>query len=327
MKKQLCVLVAAFVMAGVFGQGAGEAGGSAPKQLTFGTGSSGGNFYLVGGGLSTLINNQLGDRYVVTAEETGGSTANLAGIESGEMDFGIAMTSTLASGADGSAKWTNGKPMENVRGMVPLYPSYLTIYTLANSDIHTLKDFQGHIIGLGSKGAAMDEIFRDALPKMGAAPGSVFNDGHGATATAVGQGQIDAALLFSLPPFAAIAELEASHPLRFIALTDAEQKYLLDTYPFYAPAKMPKGSYKGVDEDLTTVSEWNMLVCSAKLSEDDVYTITKMFFEHNEDLLAVYKGLSYVTPENEQFFNIPLHPGVVRYLKEVGVEVPSRLIP
>ena len=89
---------------------------------------------------------------------------------------------------------------------------------------------------------------------------------------------------------------------------------------------MPKGSYKGVTEDVPTVSEWNMLVCSAKLSEDDVYAIVKMFLENNPDLVSVYKGLTYATADNEKYFNLPLHPGVVKYLKEIGVEVPANLI-
>lgn len=328
MKKTLCLMALCVMLASAaFAQGGSEGSGSSPKRLTFGTGSSGGNFYLVGGGLATLINNKLGSQFNVTAEETGGSTANLAGVEAGDMDFGIAMTSSIAQGADGTAKWANGKPMENVRGMIPLYPSFLTIYALKNNPVNSLQDFTGRIIGLGSKGAAMDSVFRTALPKMGAEPASIFNDGHGATATAVGQGQVDAALLFSLPPFAAIAELEASQALKFIPLTEEEQDYLCEHYPYYSKDTMPKGSYKGVTEDIPTVSEWNMLFCSARLSEEDVYTITKMLFENNEDLLSVYKGLSFATPQNEQFFNIPLHPGVIKYLKEKGISVPARLIP
>ena len=327
MKRAVSVLCAlALSASAVFAQGNAEGKASAPKRLTFGTSSSGGNFYLVGGGLSTLINNKLGDKFIVTAEETGGSSANLAGIEQGEMDLGISMTSAIAQGLDGTAKWTGGKKMENVRGLLPLYPSYMTVYTLASSPIKTLKDFKGHIVGLGSKGAAMDAVFREALPRMDAAPASVFNDGHSATATAVGQGQVDAALLFSLPPFAAIAELEASHSLRFIPLTPDEITYLTTNYRFYTPAVMPKGSYKGVTEDVPTVSEWNMLVCSAKLSEDDVYAIVKMFLENNPDLVSVYKGLTYATADTEKYFNLPLHPGVVKYLKEIGVEVPANLI-
>lgn len=299
---------------------------SSPERYSLGSGSSGGNFYLVGGGLSTVINNALPDYFVITSEETGGSTANLTMIQNGDVEFGVTMTSAIAEAVAGEAEWTGG-PMDKVRGLAPLYPSYLTIYTLADSGIKTLDDFSGRIVGLGSKGAAMDSIFREALPGMGIEPKSIFNDGHGATASAVSDGQVEAALLFSLPPFAAITELEATKDLHFIGLTEEQQKYLVDNYPFYKADTMPAGSYKGAKEDIPVVSEWNMLVTSSEVPEDYVYLITKTLMENNPALVEIYKGLTFVKAENTLNFNCPLHAGTVRYLEEVGIEVPSELIP
>ena len=181
---------------------------SSPLRYSLGTSSSGGNFYLVGGGIATILNNSLPDYFVITSEETGGSTANLTMIQNGEMEVGIAMTSSLAEAKEGTAEWTGG-PMDKVRGMVALYPSYMTMYALSSSGIKNISDFNGKIVGLGSKGAAMDSVLRTAFDKMGVKPASIYNDGHGATASAVADGQVDAAVLFSFPPFAAISELEA----------------------------------------------------------------------------------------------------------------------
>jgi len=296
------------------------------ERLAFGTGSTGGNFYLIGGGLASILNNKLDGKYVFTAEETGGGTANLSMIENGDLDLGIAMTSSLSEGLNGSAKWTNGKPMKNVRGLVPLYPSFMTLYVLDSNSIRKLSDINGKIVGLGSKGAAMDGILRTAFENMGFKPASIFNDGHGATATAVSQGQVDIAVLFSYPPFAAITQLEATKKLRFIGLTPEEQKYLTKTYSFYSDAVLPKGSYQGVTSDIPTISEWNMLVGSANLSEETAYTIVKTLFENNPDLLTLHKSLVYCTTEYEKAFNIPLHSGAVKYLKEKGIDVPKNLL-
>ena len=103
-----------------------------------------------------------------------------------------------------------------------------------------------------------DVYKRQAFDKMGVKPSSIYNDGHGATASAVADGQVDAAVLFSFPPFAAISELESTQELTFIGLTPEEQKQLTDMYPFYTVATMPAGSYKGATEDVPTVTEWNM---------------------------------------------------------------------
>ena len=299
---------------------------SSPERYSLGGGSSGGNFYLVGGGIATTLNNALPDYFVITSEETGGSTANLTMLQNGDIEMGISMTSSMSEAWEGVAEWTGG-PMDKLRGMVPLYPSYLTMYALKSSGITTLDDFNGKIVGLGSMGAAMDSIFREALPAMGINPSAIFNDGHGATATAVSDGQIDAALLFSLPPFAAITELAATQELSFIGLTKEQQDYLVNTYPFYSADVMPGGSYAGQPEDLDVVSEWNMLVTSSEVPEDYVYLMTKTMFESTAALEEVYKGMSFCTPENCVNFNIPLHTGVIRYLEEVGVEVPEALIP
>ena len=331
MKRALCVLVLlSFVLLQVTAQGGKDEQSTADnttKRYSIGTSSSGGNFYLIGGGLATILNNALPGQFVFTSEETGGSTANLAMIESGDAEIGFAMTSALYEGSKGIAKWSNGKPMTKVLGLVPLYPSYMTMYTLSSSGIKNLSDYTGKIVGLGSKGAAMDSVLRAAFSNMGIVPSSIFNDGHGATATAVSQGQVDVAVLYSYPPFAAITELEATKSLRFIGLNAQEQKYLSETYPFFSASVMPKGSYAGATEDVPTISEWNMLVVSSDLPEDEVYLIAKTLFESNPDLLAVHNCLKYATPENTANFNIPLHPGVIRYLKEKGISVDAKLIP
>lgn len=316
------------------GAGSGAAGGSdtvaapkSPEKYSLGSGSTGGNFYLVGGGISTAINNLLPDYFMVTTETTGGSTANLTMIQNGEAELGIAMTSSLAEAAAGEADWTGGQPLDKVRGLIPLYPSYMTIYALKSSGINTLSDLNGKVVGLGSKGAAMDNSLRVVFDKLGIQPKSIYNDGHGATASAVSDGTVDAAVLFSYPPFSAIAELEATKDLTFIGLTDDELKQMSDIYGFYSETTLPAGSYKGITEDVKTVSEWNMLVTSSEVPEDYAYLMTKTLLENNDVLKAVHESCQYATAENCMKFNIPLHAGTVKYLKEIGLDVPDNLCP
>ena len=70
-----------------------------------------------------------------------------------------------------------------------------------------------------------------------------------------------------------------------------------------------------------------MLCTSTDVDEDIVYLVTKTLIENSPALQEVYDGLSYVTAENILNYNIPLHAGTVRYLKEVGIDVPASLIP
>ncbi|GHU41866.1 hypothetical protein FACS1894190_10470 [Spirochaetia bacterium] len=173
----------------------------------------------------------------------------------------------------------------------------------------------------------MDSIFREFFKAQNINPKQIHNDGHGATATALSNGVIDAALLFSYPPFAAIAELESSKQLYFVPLSDSEIGALTATYPFYSKDAMPAGSYKAVTHDVPGVSEWNMLVTSSDVPADQVYLIVKTLYENIDDMIAIHSSSKYMTPDNAVKFNIPLHPGAVRYLKEKGINVPANLIP
>ncbi|WP_312641281.1 TAXI family TRAP transporter solute-binding subunit [Hydrogenoanaerobacterium sp.] len=297
------------------------------KKYSVASGSVGGNFYLIGGGVATAINGHAPDKFMFTSETTGGSTANLTMLQNSDAELGIAMTSSLSEAAEGKADWTNGKPLDNLRSALALYPSWLTIYTLDSSGIKSLSDLNGKIVGLGSKGMAMDSVFRQFLESRGITPKQIHNDGHSATASALDNGVIDAAILFSYPPFAAISELESTKALCFVPLSEEEQAALVDTYSFYKADDMPGGSYKAAPEDIRSVSEWNMLASSSSVSADDVYLMVKTLCENQDDMIAVHSSCSYMTAENTLNSNIPLHAGTVRYLKEVGIEVPNELIP
>lgn len=333
MKRFFCVLFLA-VFCFCFareGFAAGEIGGvpfpRSPKKYSVAGGSIGGNFYLFGGGIASVLNKQLPKYFFFTSETTGGGSANLVMLQNDDAELGVAMASSMYESQRGVADWTRGQKLTNLRTAVALYPSWMTLYTLKSSGINTMKDLNGKIVGLGSKGMAMDSIFRQFFEDQGIVPKQIHNDGHGATATAMQNGIIDAALLFSYPPFAAISELESTKALNFISLTDKEEKALMTKYDFYTKGQIPVGSYKSIKTPVRTVTEWNMLVTSKEVPADDVYLITKTLCEKVDEMIKIHGSAKYITIENTLNSNIPLHEGTVRYMREKGIKVPDRLLP
>lgn len=298
-----------------------------PKKYSVAGGSIGGNFYLFGGGIASVLNKQLPQYFFFTSETTGGGSANLVMLENDEAELGVAMTSSLYESQRGVADWTRGKKMTKIRTAVALYPSWLTIYTLKSSGINTIQDINGKRVGLGSKGMAMDSIFRQFFIDQNIVPKQIHNDGHGATATALQNGVIDAALLFSYPPFAAISELESTKPLNFIALNQKEQEALMNKYDFYTKGDIPKGSYKAITSPVRSVTEWNMLATSSEVPADYVYLVTKTLCENVDAMVQIHGSAKYMTIENTLNSNIPLHEGTVRYMREKGINVPAKLLP
>ena len=46
--------------------------------------------------------------------------------------------------------------------------------------------------------------------------------------------------------------------------------------------------------------------------------MTKAAFEHKEDLVVITPHMKHMTPESAKNIMIPLHPGALKYYKEIG---------
>lgn len=294
-------------------------------DYALGTSSAGGNYYLIGSGWANMINKRAQD-INITAESTSGSTANLTMIQSGELDMGVTLGYTIAESLEGKAAWTQGKKMDKVRVLLPLYPSYMTIYALAKSNINDIHDLTGHSVGTGSLGAGVDSVSKQIFAALDIKPGSIHNDSHTNTAPNVGDGITDVGVSFQNPPYPALIELETSHDVKIIGMDEATQKKILEKIPYLFPGKIPANSYKGNTEDVISVADWNWLVCSADMPDADVYKILETTFANQADLLSIHKATSNVDMNNYQYATTFLHPGVVKYLQDHNVQVPAHLI-
>jgi TRAP transporter TAXI family solute receptor len=88
------------------------------------------------------------------------------------------------------------------------------------------------------------------------------------------------------------------------------------------------GVYRGVDDPVSTIGVWNVMICQKSLDGDLVYNLVKALYEHNDYLKKIHPSAAYTQPETAvKFSPIPLHPGTIRYIKEKGIEVPAALMP
>lgn len=299
----------------------------AAEELSLGTSSAGGNYYLIGSGWGNLVTKYAQD-INVTSESTAGSTANLTMIENGEMDMGITLGSSAKESTEGVAPWTQGRKSEKIRTLLPLYPSYLTMYALTKNNIKDIYDLNGRSVGTGSLGAGVDAASKQIFGILGITPGAIHNDSHTNTAPNVGDGVTDVGVSFQNPPYPALIELETNSDVTIIGMTEEARDKVLAGMPFLFPGVIPAGSYKGnAQNDVISVADWNWVVCSADMNDDVVYKILETTFANKAEMLNIHKATENIAMENYQFAALPLHPGVVKYLTDHGIEVPEHLIP
>jgi uncharacterized protein len=96
---------------------------------------------------------------------------------------------------------------------------------------------------------------------------------------------------------------------------------ILEEYRFFAQNTVPGGTYRGLDEDVETISVGAQWVTSAEQPEDLVYGITKALWNDNTRKLldsGHAKGKKILMDSALDGIGIPLHPGAERFYKESG---------
>ncbi|KAF0815534.1 MULTISPECIES: TAXI family TRAP transporter solute-binding subunit [Cytobacillus] len=293
-------------------------------RLLLGTSSQGGTYYVWGGGWADIIGKNVPGTDIAV-EVTGGPNANIQLIENGEMDLGF-VTAWLGGEAYNGEGWAD-KKYTKIRSIFPMYASVMHMYSLKDSGITSISDFDGKNVSTGAPGSTSAEAGNGLLEVLGSEPARVNAIPTNTAVDGLRDGTIDAGFAVTGVPGPFMLDLETTHEVQQIGLTEDEMKKALEKYPYWSEATIPNGSYKHQEEDILLPGFWNIAIASSELSEDLVYNLVKTTFEKHEDLLAVDPSAKETLVENVKYSTVPYHPGAVKYYKEVGVEIPDHLMP
>jgi TRAP transporter TAXI family solute receptor len=92
-----------------------------------------------------------------------------------------------------------------------------------------------------------------------------------------------------------------------------------------SPSKIAAGTYRSLDSDYVTIGVYNFAIGRADLPDDLIYQLVKAVFENQPRLVKVTSAASDTIPQNvvKNTF-LPIHPGAVRYYREIGISIPMR---
>jgi TRAP transporter TAXI family solute receptor len=323
MKRTLTIL--AIGMALVFALNAPV--GAKTEFISIGTGGTGGVYYPYGGGVAEIWSKSVPDVKAV-AEVTGASVENIKLAHKGETVVGLVMGDVAAAGVTGEGKFNGQK--HDILTLATMYPNLLQIVTLKKSGITDIEQIKGRNVSTGSPGSGTNFMSETAIKALGI-PLDSYSDSRLSfteTANALRDGTIDVGFWSVGPPTSSIMDLATTHDIHIISLTPEQIAKVTAANDTYTGVELAGETYNGVDAPVPTIGVWNVMICQASLTEDMVYQLAKALFENNDYLFKIHPAAKYTTPENAAKYSpIPLHPGTIKYLKEIGVEVPAKLIP
>jgi TRAP transporter TAXI family solute receptor len=295
--------------------------------VSIGTGGTGGIYYPYGGGVAEIWSKHVKGVKAV-AEVTGASVENVKLAHKGETVVGEVMGDVAVAGFNGTSKFKGKK--HNIYAMAIMYPNLLQVVTLKKSDITNMEQVAGKSISTGSPGSGTNFMAEAVLKALGISLDSYKDSRLSFTesANALRDGTIELGVWSVGPGTSSILDLATTHEIRMLGFTEAQQEKILTANSTYAAVDLAGGVYRGVDQPVPTIGVWNVMICQSTLDEELVYKLVKALYEHNDYLVKIHPSAAYTTPENAvKYSPIPLHPGTIRYLKEIGVAVPASLMP
>lgn len=294
--------------------------------VTIGTGGVTGLYYPTGSAISRMINNRSKEFGLkATVESTAGSVFNINAVVSGDMEFGIAQSDRQYQAYHGLAEWSESGSQSGLRSVFSLHSEPITLVVAEKSGIETIEDLAGKRINMGNPGSGQLQNSRHVLEAAGLTEDDLSAE-YVKAAEAPGLLQderLDGFFYTVGHPNGNIKEATSGRIRVFITSVKGERvDKMLQDYPYYAHATISHSHYPRAlnTGDVETISVKATMVTSEGVADDVVYALTKAVFENFEDFKSVHPAYESLTKEGMLAgLTAPIHPGAVRYYREVGL--------
>jgi len=315
----------------------------AADKLKMSVSAPGTSPYLTMTTMAPLVN-QAQDKVEIKVDATGAATKHMIELAQGKLD--ICMSAPTAF------DWMKRKVKmykkmkdaprlaKNLR-LVYWFPvGQNHIVTYASSNIRSFEDVRGKKVFLGPPGGGAWATSRQWLERVSGLKVDEDYRNVKASKSSAFQGfqdrQFDVFITSGIAPFPQVEQLALTSKLYFLGLNkeqfEANEKAVAMTKALgRGLGIIPKGIYgKNVinTEDIYALQSVVGVVVNKSMSDDTAYLISKKFWEGVKKNVKDYPWLRFVTLEYAvQEGGMKLHPGVARYYREIGLNIPPGAAP
>src|SRR3954447_26883672 len=283
------------------------------------TGGTSGVYYPLGVAIGKIYGDKL-PSVKTQVQATKASVENLILLQQGRGEIAFTLGDSLKAAWEGDEEAGFKSKLGKLRTIAAIYPNYIQIVATAESGIKTLADLKGKSLSVGAPKSGTELNSRAILAAAGLSYkdlGKVEYLPFAESVDLMKNRQLDATLQSAGLGVAAIRDLASSVPINVVEIPAS----VIDKVGTpYVKTVIPKNTYEGQTEDVTTAAVINFLVTRADLSTDLVYKLTKATFDNLAELQASHAAAKDMTLEKATVgVPVPMHPGAEKYFREKGV--------
>jgi len=288
--------------------------------VSLGTATPGGGFPVYGAALADTVH-ETDPSLAIELRNTKGSTANVPLLEAGQLDIALVQGEVAHEAFNGI-----GRPPADLRILAAMYSTPGMFVVRADSSYRRIDDLRGKPVVFGARGSGLVILARYVLDGLGLdherdfqaiyldragdGPAMVI-DGRAAALWGGGQGW---------PGFSAVAKGAAGG--RFVVPDVAEIDRILARHAFLKPMTVPAGAYPGLGAPLPSVGSWSFILARPDLPDEVTYRLARALHQGAAALARRLPQAAETTAANTLAATPHpdlIHPGVLRYLREVGL--------
>jgi uncharacterized protein len=283
----------------------------------FGTSKPGGAWYPISTALQHLAEKEYGDKLTL---DIGGGMANALNALSGKIDIGITFASTVADALKGRGPF-KGKDASGLRLAAVQYPQLMFWVVWGDSEIKTWRDLKGKRVNAMPKRFSAQELNQQMLSALGMSYkdfSKTLHLGFNDAVTQMKDGHIDAYLGPGERQYAPIIQLAAHRPIRILSFSEEDVGKMKKVQPALVGVVVEK-KYYDQPKDFRVVQSYQILVTNKDVPEERVYRIAKLMYKNLDHMKQLNPSFNSVDVKDAaQDMGIERHPGLTKYLKEVG---------
>lgn len=297
-----------------------------PKTyITIATGSVTGVYYPAGSSICKLINKGRTQHNIrCSIEATAGSVENIDNVRLGRNDLGISQADWQYFAHQGNPAFLPKTPYTNMRSLFSLYSEPFNLVVRQDANINSVADLAEKRVNIGNPGSGDRATMNMIMNQFGWSKQSFSLTTEftvASRAQALCDNQIDAFISILGNPNASIKEATTSCQAKLVPVAGPHIEQLISSKPYYTPSVIPANLYPNNDQDINTFSVLSVVFSDSRMSDEVAYQITKSVFENFNTFKRLHPAFSKL--QKQQMIpdgtSIPLHPGAIRYYKEVGL--------
>jgi uncharacterized protein len=288
--------------------------------ISLGTATPGGGFPLYGNAFAEVMNDA-DSTLAIEPRNTKGSNENIPLLEAGQLDLAL-----VAGEPSYEAFMGIGRPRTKLKILTAMYSSPGMFVVRADSPYKTIRDLVDKPVAFGAKGSGLPILSRYVLDGLGLKQDddfqSIYLDRAADGPTMVLDGRVAALWGAGIgwPGFATMAASPGG--ARFIAPDAGEIARIRAKHTFLKPLTVPAGSYPNQNTAIDALGSWSFVLARENLPDDVAYRLARSLHGVESTFCKKLAQACETTAANTTAAAPGpelIHPGVLKYLREIGV--------